>query len=115
MNERPLFELNGRITKIDNQGQICEGVVFLCPLCPWTHSIIATWSGPSLYQSGAVWRLQSAPEIDVLTLSPSINCDVPPVYPDGWSEEDKKEDEETRCRFHGWVQNGKVSWIPVPV
>jgi hypothetical protein len=112
MPECSLKELGGRIARFERPKGVSEGVVFRCPTCPdeWRHSIVVTWSGPSLYPSGAVWTLESAPETSALTLSPSINCDVPPVYPPGWSDEDKREDERTRCRFHGWVKNGKATW-----
>jgi hypothetical protein len=112
MNERWLRELNGNIRQIQQSSGTTTAVRFTCPKCPeeYRHSITVSWAGPSLFRSGAVWKLESAPDIDVLTLSPSINCDVQPTYPDDWDAEDRAEDERTRCKFHGFVQNGMVRW-----
>lgn len=89
MTERTLRELDGEITQIDGR----DGVFFDCPCCTPTHGICATWSGPSLYPSGAVWRLEGEPNLDELTLTPSIDCSS-----------------SGHCTFHGWVQGGKVRW-----
>jgi hypothetical protein len=112
VSELRLSELNGRLRQIKQPSGLTEALSFTCPTCPEErrHTITVPWSGPSIFRSGDVWKLESAPEIDVLTLSPSINCDVPPEYGPGWSDEEKAEDERKRCRFHGWVRNGMVRW-----
>jgi hypothetical protein len=112
MSERTLAELDASIRTIRNENGNSVGVRFRCPTCPDSHRhhVTVTWSGPSLYEGGAVWKLESAPELAVLTLSPSVNCDVPQIYSDAWTEEEKREAEKTRCRFHGWVRDGKVIW-----
>lgn len=106
MNERPLTELNAEFDTVDQS----RGVWFDCPLCPNGHGIYVPWEGKSPFASGAMWQLQSEPDLAVLTLSPSVNCDVAPVWPADWSEEKKALHERTRCKFHGWVQQGKVRW-----
>lgn len=112
MNERSLADLGARITSFRGERGVSVGVVFRCPTCPddRRHSVIATWAGPSLYESGAAWNLESAPEVAVLTLTPSINLDVPYKLSDRLSEEEKRVQEANRCRFHGWVREGKVLW-----
>lgn len=112
-NSRSLAELDGSIRTFRcTNGVIGDGVRFRCPSCPpeHQHSIVVTWSGGSLFPSGSVWRLVGTPEIATLTLQPSINCDVAPTYPEGWDEQDKAEDARERCRFHGFVTNGQVTW-----
>lgn len=90
-NSKPLSELAAELGNLDQS----KGVWFDCPVCTPTHSIYVPWSGKSPFPSGAVWQLQSAPILDVLTLAPSVNCD------DGIGH---------GCRFHGFVQNGNVRW-----
>lgn len=72
------------------------GVLFDCPSCadPGAgHSILVPWKGPSPFPSGHVWRLDSAADFAVLTLSPSVNLDL-----------------GGGCKFHGWIQGGMVRW-----
>lgn len=111
MNEKPLSELDAHISQLDDEGGGSRGVWFTCPSCAHQrHSIYVPWSGKSPYLSGAIWQLQSEPQLDVLTLSPSVNCDVTPTYHAGMSSEERALQEQSRCRFHGWVQGGKVRW-----
>lgn len=92
--ERPLRELDGEIEDFRNaDGSLSRGVVFECPMCASGHGIAVNWSGPSILTTGARWKLESAEDVDWLTLSPSINCDTGGT-----------------CKFHGWVRNGKVVW-----
>lgn len=56
-----------------------------------------------------MWRLVDA-NIATLTLQPSINCDVRPEYSESWSQREIEENERTRCKFHGFVTNGEVTW-----
>lgn len=48
------------------------------------------------------WEIVSGSTLDDLTLSPSINCDIP------WKDKDGVEHPST-CKFHGYVKNGEVS------
>ncbi len=99
MPECSLKDLDGRIARfraLDAKAP-SDGVSFNCPSCPpeRRHKIAVNWSGPSIVAGGDLWKLESAPDVAALTLSPSINCDV--GRPDG-------------CRFHGWVRKGIVQW-----
>lgn len=89
MNERRLSNLNGEITQVNG----LAAVFFDCPCCvDRPHSIVASWAG-SLFEDAAAWRLESEPDLDVLTLSPSIDCTA-----------------SGTCTFHGFVRNGMVQW-----
>lgn len=113
MNARRLSDLHGRITRFTTQdsGASPEGVVFTCPSCEKDnrrHSICVTWEPPSLFASGAVWKLEGSADVETLTVSPSINCDVPIVVVD--PDTGKKETVESDCKFHGFIRNGEVTW-----
>lgn len=97
MSELKLRELDAEWwTRADSSEP--EGVMFDCPVCahrgaPFGHTIMVPWKAPSPFTNGHLWTLHSAVDLDVLTLSPSVNLDL------GGS-----------CKFHGWVQNGMVRW-----
>jgi len=112
VNARKLTDLHGRITRFSRgDGSSPEGVVFDCPSCAKDnrrHSICVTWEQPSLFKSGAVWKLEGAADVVTLTVSPSINCDVPTEYVD--EDTGKREIIESDCKFHGFIRNGEVTW-----
>jgi hypothetical protein len=47
------------------------------------------------------WQMRGT-SIDDLTLTPSINCDIP------WKDANGVE-HESSCKFHGWVTNGDAA------
>jgi hypothetical protein len=106
MSERrkKLTELEGRLGGWDDS----QGVWFKCPSCNNGHSIYVPFAGASPYKAG-LWTLHSAEDLTTLTLTPSVNLDVPRTDPK-WTDEQKAQYERTRCRFHGFVTNGEVTW-----
>ncbi len=44
------------------------------------------------------WQIESGSSLDDLTLSPSINCDIP-----------SKDGTPSICKFHGYVKNGEAA------
>ncbi len=82
-----------------------QGVVFVCPLAGQAscsgHSILVWFAGRGVPDAAAPeprWSA-SGTGLDDLTLSPSINLDVPP-----------KEGGQARgCRWHGHVRDGDAS------
>lgn len=102
-----------------------QGVLFQCPLCGaglepgeengrrflrGAHYILVCFSNPVMTNvapdttaGGAPrWRIESGSTLDDLTLSPSINCDIP------WKDKDGVE-HPSSCRFHGYIRNGEVA------
>jgi hypothetical protein len=90
MSERPLSELDPCFGPIDG----ARGLVFDCPVCEGVkaHSIAVTFDPPSLFPSGAVWKLVDG-NPDTFTVSPSIDCSG-----------------SGTCSFHGFVDKGVVRW-----
>lgn len=48
------------------------------------------------------WQIESGSTFDDLTLTPSINCDIP------WKDEHGVE-HESGCKFHGYIRNGDAA------
>jgi hypothetical protein len=48
------------------------------------------------------WMIESGSTLDDLTLSPSINCDIP------WKDAQGVE-HPSACKFHGYVKNGDAA------
>jgi hypothetical protein len=69
---------------------------FDCPVCSSPHHIAVATSAPSLSPTGYIWTHVGGDDFTNLTVNPSINCDVPEL--------------KTRCKFHGFIRNGMVSW-----
>lgn len=90
-NARKLVDLDPMWAR--DAAQDITGVIFQCPCCDDGHYIEAHWAGPSPFPSGAMWRLESAPDFALLTLSPSIDLT-----------------RTSNCTFHGWVRDGVVTW-----
>jgi hypothetical protein len=104
--EKTLRELSGEIVSIKGRPQQDDCLFFTCPICRDDrgeligHGIMVSWLPPSLYEGGrgALWS-RTGSTIDDISISPSINCDVP--CEDG---------SPSPCKFHGWVKDGKVTW-----
>ena len=80
MSEIPLSELSGEC--FTRQGKDHNDVVwFLCPLCKPQHGIMVSWEPPSLFENNCVWQ-KTGDTTENITISPSINCDVPSTYTD---------------------------------
>lgn len=101
-----------------------QGVMFQCPSCAegkergeedgrrfvrGAHYIRVCFSNPrgaAVAPDGIAggkdrWKILSGSSLDDLTLSPSINCDIP------WRDE-KGVEHPSVCRFHGYVRNGEA-------
>jgi hypothetical protein len=101
MNRRKLSELDPDVGPLVNEdGTRSEGVTFDCPACEGlrSHSIYVPWSGVSPFPSGAMWKLVDA-NLATLTLTPSVDLDSA-----------NHSEDPNRCRFHGFVTNGEVTW-----
>lgn len=48
------------------------------------------------------WQIEGGTSLDDLTLSPSINCDIP------WTD-DAGVEHPSVCKFHGYVKNGEAA------
>lgn len=102
-----------------------QGVLFQCPSCAvgkergeedgrrfvrGAHYIRICFSNPrgaapasDAYAGGNPrWELVSGSSLDDLTLSSSINCDIP------WKDKDGVE-HSSFCKFHGWVKGGDAA------
>jgi hypothetical protein len=102
-----------------------QGVMFQCPSCGagkeqgeedgrrfirGAHYIRVCFSNPrgASVAPDAVaggkprWELVSGTSLNDLTLSPSINCDIP------WRD-DAGVEHASSCKFHGYVRNGDAS------
>jgi hypothetical protein len=107
-----------------------QGVTFQCPSCGagcergeedgrrflrGAHYILVMFSNPRgveaappdahLRNDGTPnpqWKIESGSSLDDLTLSPSINCDVP------WKDADGVE-HPSSCKFHGFIKNGDAA------
>lgn len=102
-----------------------QGVMFQCPSCArgldrgehegrtffrGAHYIRVCFSNPrgtsvasDAFAGGKPRReLVSGTSLDDLTLSPSINCDIP------WKDADGVE-HPSSCKFHGYVRNGDAA------
>lgn len=96
--------------RVDNL-EAAHGVCFLCPLCfqknggnVGTHAVICWFKGkvPDEATPGpGRWNV-SGSGIDDLTLSPSVNLDLPEAH-----ESIKKG--YNSCLWHGWVKNGDAA------
>ena len=105
---KSLSELNARIISIGGRPNRMDCLVFDCPVCEGQHDhgIMVSWHKPSQFENGSVWTrtvLAHSEGMEIFSLSPSINCDVP------WKDEAGVE-HASDCKFHGWVTNGMVSW-----
>lgn len=97
MNLRRLTDLNPMWTADGN-------LIFDCPSCPYvqavhgdpelvaTHLIEVPIKRP-LRDGGLLWAHAGGMEFSQVTLTPSIDFS-----------------RGERCRFHGWVTNGVVTW-----
>ena len=101
MNRKKLTGLQGEFVQIDKRPER-DCLMFECPACDNGHMIMISWNPPSLFKSGAIWK-KTGTTLEDVTISPSINCDVP------W-ENSKGNMQESNCKFHGWVRNGQVEW-----
>ena len=71
-----------------------DGIMFICPLCQ-SHSILVWFkdrSVPAYYEPKARWGA-SGTGLHDLTVTPSINLDVPGA---------------TGCKWHGHIINGEA-------
>jgi hypothetical protein len=103
MPEKALSDLYGEIVSFQGRPNKGDILLFQCPLCPSGHMIAVPWMPPAIHTSGCVWQ-KTGSTIEDITISPSINCDVPGKDPE------TGEAIPSDCKFHGWVKNGKVSW-----
>lgn len=95
---KDLKELFGEFRSVGTAKGTTQCLLFVCPVCPCGHGILVNYTAPALYSSGAVWT-KTGTGIDDVSLTPSINCNVPSA--DGTP---------SNCKFHGWVTAGKVIW-----
>lgn len=109
-----------------------QGVLFRCPSCGagltpvddhehsrrflvGVHSILVLFSNPRGIEPAPAdagpgleggrhprWTIEAGSTIDDLTLSPSINCDIP------WKDAEGVQ-HESSCKFHGYVKNGEAA------
>jgi hypothetical protein len=102
-----------------------QGVLFQCPTCAigkergeedgrrfvrGAHYIRICFSNPrgapvasdEFACGNPRWEIVSGTSLDDLTLSPSINCDIP------WKDKDGVE-HPSWCKFHGYVRAGDAS------
>lgn len=102
-----------------------QGVMFQCPSCGagkergqedgrrfiiGAHYIRVCFSNPrgapvasdQFACGNPRWEIVSGSSLEDLTLSPSINCDIP------WKDKDGV-DHPSSCKFHGWIRNGDAS------
>ena len=93
MPSKPLSELEPEFYDLQHERGVTRVLYFECPACTPGHGIEVGFSGPSIFASGAAWRLLTAEDAATATLTPSIDCTH------GGS-----------CSFHGFVTNGVVSW-----
>jgi hypothetical protein len=116
------------IPRTDSESLVgAQGIMFQCPKCGQglergeedgrrfivgAHYILVFFANPiganpapanaSLRKNGKPnprWTITSGTTLDDLTLSPSINCDIP----------DEETGEPSTCKFHGFVTNGDVA------
>lgn len=103
-----------------------QGLMFQCPSCGaglergeedgrrfiiGAHHIRICFSSPrgapvasnAFAGNGHRWKIESGSTLDDLTLSPSINCDIP------WKNPDTGVEYPSSCKFHGWVKNGDAA------
>lgn len=59
-------------------------------------------AAPVEYDDNPRWTIEAGSSLDDLTLSPSINCDIP------WKNKEGVE-HPSSCKFHGWVKNGDAA------
>lgn len=81
---------------------VADGVFFACPCCENRHGILISWTPPSVVENGFVWTKTGGDSIDNLSISPSVNCDIP------WKNTRTGELHPSKCLFHGFIRNGKV-------
>lgn len=101
-----------------------QGVLFQCPTCAvgkergeengrrfirGAHYIRVPFANPRgarpapAAAAGKVrWKLVSGTGLDDLTLSPSINCNIP------WRDPETGVEHPSSCKFHGYVRNGEA-------
>jgi len=88
-----LTSLDPKWVRDKNGDQI--GISFRCPvdgdICPMVRVVIH-WKQPPGWRSLTLWD-KTGDDFQHLTLSPSL---------DGT---------HAGCKFHGWVKNGRVTWI----
>lgn len=109
MSSRSLVSLDGHFGDLTHERGSAHGVWFDCPTCNPAHGIFVPFAGVSPYRDGP-WTLQGPPDLDVLTLTPSVNLDMPREWPKEWPDERKALAEANRCKFHGFVTKGQVTW-----
>lgn len=86
------------IPKVEDGAQAC-GIAFECPVCPrndagGVHYIRVQWANmEGRPPQEVLWERAGGNTFDTLTLNPSILADVTGT-----------------CKFHGWIQNGMVTW-----
>lgn len=103
-----------------------QGLRFQCPKCGegkesgeedgrrfliGVHSIRICFSNPrgapvasdAFAGNAARWKIESGTSLDDLTLSPSINYDIP------WKHPDTGVEYPSTCKFHGYIKNGDAS------
>jgi hypothetical protein len=81
-----------------------QGVLFVCPVPACSHSIIVWFADrgvPAEAHPAYRWAV-SGSSLDDLTLSPSINLDIPFTDAKGVTH-------PASCRWHGFIQNGKAT------
>jgi hypothetical protein len=119
MSEQTLIENGASFHRMMRAGVTKDHpdvILFYCPVCNPTHGIMVSWEPPTLFPDpdkggdGPVWNKVS-PGMDLANfeLNQSINCDVPHKVRDPVTNQVIKEIPSS-CKFHGWVQQGKVRW-----
>jgi hypothetical protein len=86
------------------QGELragAQGLLFRCPRPGCTHSVIVWFADSGVPPEASPkfrWAAQGS-SIDTLTLSPSINLDIPYIDEKGVSH-------APSCRWHGFINGG---------
>ncbi len=99
-----LKDLDGEICSVFGRPQDDDCLMFMCPVCKDDsgelkgHAIMVSFVPPSLFPSGAMWRVTAGSKVEDLTIEPSINCDV------------LINGQPSDCKFHGFVRGGRVVW-----
>ena len=88
--KKSLKELHGEIKSLQGRPNKKDVLYFVCPLCTPPHGIMVSWMPPSMTMRGFIWN-KTGDNINNISIFPSIDCT-----------------QGGRCKFHGWVKEGKV-------
>ena len=103
MSEKKLTELEPEWHEMKHENGSCKGLIFDCPSCG-NHSIFVPYEGQSPFPSKAMWKKFGSTFEDV-SFNPSIDLTSTPRREDETDEEWAR-----RCKFHGFVTLGVVTW-----